>query len=233
MQHTQTGVVSSEEVAKFDALAGQWWDPAGPMAPLHAMNPLRADRVDARIALASRILDVGCGAGLLSEALAARGHDVLGLDAAGSAIIAARAHAEGKGLALAYRCGLAEDLLAEGLRFPVITALEVIEHVPDPARFIAVLAALLEPGGTLFLSTLNRTKRAWLIAKFGAEYVMRLLPRGTHEWRAFLSPAEIGRMLRTEGLRVADIAGMSSAPLTGRWTTGRDVSVNYILQAVA
>ena len=233
MQHTQTGVVSSEEVAKFDALAGQWWDPAGPMAPLHAMNPLRADWVDARIALASRILDVGCGAGLLSEALAARGHDVLGLDAAGSAIIAARAHAEGKGLALAYRCGLAEDLLAEGLRFPVITALEVIEHVPDPARFIAVLAALLEPGGTLFLSTLNRTKRAWLIAKFGAEYVMRLLPRGTHEWRAFLSPAEIGRMLRTEGLRVADIAGMSYAPLTGRWTTGRDVSVNYILQAVA
>lgn len=233
MQHTQTGVVSSEEVSKFDALAAEWWDPAGPMAPLHAMNPLRADWVDARIPRASRILDVGCGAGLLSEALAAKGHDVLGLDAAGNAITAARAHAEGKGLALAYREGLAEDLLAEGMRFPVITALEVIEHVPDPAGFIAVLAALLEPGGTLFLSTLNRTKRSWLIAKFGAEYVLRMLPRGTHDWRAFLSPAELGRMLRAEGLRVADIAGMSYSPLTGRWTTGRDVSVNYILQANA
>jgi 2-polyprenyl-6-hydroxyphenyl methylase/3-demethylubiquinone-9 3-methyltransferase len=227
MQHSQTGVVSSEEVSKFDALAAEWWDPAGPMAPLHAMNPLRVGWVDARIARASRILDVGCGAGLLAEALAACGHDVLGLDAAGEAILAARAHAEDKGLALAYRAGLAEELLAEGQRFPVITALEVIEHVPDPAAFLAVLAGLLEPGGTLFVSTLNRTKRAWLIAKFGAEYVLRMLPRG------FLSPAEIGAMLRQEGMRVADIAGMSYSPMTGRWATGRDVSVNYILQAIA
>lgn len=232
MQHSQSGVVSSEEVSKFDALASQWWDPAGPMAPLHAMNPLRVNWIDSRIPPASRILDVGCGAGLLAEALAGRGHEVLGLDAAGDAIVTARAHADGKGLALAYRAGLAEELKAEGLRFPVITALEVIEHVPNAAAFLAVLAALLEPDGTLLISTLNRTRRAWLVAKFGAEYVLRMLPKGTHDWRAFLTPAEIGTMLRHEGMRVADIAGMTYSPITGQWTTGRDVSVNYILQAM-
>ncbi len=223
--------VSAPEIARFDALASRWWDPDGPMKPLHRMNPLRVGWIDQRIARASRVLDVGCGAGLAAEALARRGHDVLGIDAAGAAVAAARAHAEGLGLTLAYRDAVAGDLLAEGAGFPVISALEVIEHVPDPAAFLAELAGLLEPGGTLFLSTLNRTPRSFLAAKLGAEYVMRWLPVGTHDWRRFITPAELGTLLRGVGLRVADITGLVFDPLAMRWKTGRDTGVNYLLEA--
>jgi 2-polyprenyl-6-hydroxyphenyl methylase/3-demethylubiquinone-9 3-methyltransferase len=178
-----------------------------------------------------RLLDVGCGAGVAAEALARSGWEVLGLDASSEAIEAARAHAVGQDLPLVYRMGVAEDLLAEGTRFPVITALEVIEHVPDPAAFVATLAALLAPGGILFLSTLNRTPQSFLAAKVAAEYLLRWLPVGTHDWRRFITPAELGAMLRQVGLLVTDITGLVADPLAGRWTTGRDLSVNYLIAA--
>lgn len=227
--------VSAEEIARFDALAERWWDPDGPMRPLHRMNPLRVGWVEARIkarfAGPVRLLDVGCGAGLAAEALARLGHDVLGLDAAGAAIEAARTHAERQGLKLAYRAGLAEELLAEGARFQVITALEVIEHVPDQPGFLATLAGLLEPGGLLFVSTLNRTRRSWLVAIAGAEDLLRWLPVGTHDWHRFVTPAELGGQMRAAGLRVTDIAGMSMDPLGGGWRATRDLAVNYIAAA--
>ena len=236
--------VSHGEVAKFDALAARWWDPNGPMRPLHRMNPARvawiADRLQETpppLAGGGRgegaVLDIGCGAGIAAEAFVRLGYRVTGLDAAGEAIEVARAHAASAGLAITYRTGTPEDLVAEGARFPVITALEVIEHVPDPRAFLLTIAELLAPGGRLFLSTLNRTPRSFLMAKVGAEYLLRWLPVGTHDWRKFISPKELDRMLRKVGLRVVDITGLAADPLTGRWITGRDLSVNYLLMASA
>lgn len=224
--------VSTAEVRKFDRLASRWWDPNGPMRPLHRMNPARIGWIEAVLGGPTRLLDVGCGAGLAAEALARRHYDVLGIDAAGEAIEAARAHAEGQGLKLTYRACVAEDLAAEGARFPAIISLEVIEHVPDPAAFVRVLAGLLEPGGVLVLSTLNRTRRSWMVAKFGAEYVLRMLPVGTHDWKAFITPAELAGMLRAAGLRVTQSTGLVADPLTMQWRTARDMGINYMMAGV-
>lgn len=226
------GSVITDEINRFDALATQWWDPDGPMRPLHAMNPLRVGWIDrrirARLGTGVRLLDLGCGAGLAAEALAGLGHQVLGLDAAADTVAAAAAHAVGRGLPLAYRAGTAEDLVAEGAQFPVVTALEVIEHVADPAAFLGLLARLVEPNGLLFVSTLNRTLRSLTVAKLGAEYLLRLLPVGTHDWRRFVTPAELGAYGKAAGFRVADISGMVFDLRARQWRAGADLAVNYI-----
>lgn len=227
--------LSDAEIARFDALAAQWWNPSGPLAPLHAMNPARvawiAGRIAARFGAGARpaLLDAGCGAGLAAEALAKRGFDVLGLDAAGAAIAAAQAHAPA-GLALRYRASRLEELLEEGARFPVVTCLEVIEHIPDPAAFLTLLAQAVAPGGLLLMSTLNRTPRALVTAKWGAEYVLRLLPVGTHDWRAFLTPPELAAHGRAAGLLPGASAGLSYRPMLGRWEVGRDLRINYLME---
>jgi 2-polyprenyl-6-hydroxyphenyl methylase/3-demethylubiquinone-9 3-methyltransferase len=240
MTPTATPTASRGEIAKFDALAAEWWDPRGPMAPLHAMNPLRCGWVARQLAPRHggdpgrlqdvALLDVGCGAGLAAEGMARLGARVTGLDAAPAAIAAARAHATAGGLEIDYREGMPEDLATEGTHFDAVLALEVIEHVTDRAAFLAALAGLTRPGGMVFLSTLNRTARSWLFAKAGAEYVLRLLPRGTHDWKMFVTPAELGAEARRAGLRPVAVSGMvpQGAP-NGPWRESRDVAVNYIM----
>ncbi|MES1927792.1 3-demethylubiquinone-9 3-methyltransferase [Salinisphaera dokdonensis CL-ES53] len=221
------------ELAKFGRLAEQWWDESGEMRPLHDINPLRTDFIDRRATLAGkRVLDVGCGAGILSEALARRGAQVTGLDLSPELIEAAKAHAQASDLSIDYRCVSSRDLAREMAgAFDIVICYEMLEHVDTPAYVVDDCAMLTAPGGDLFFSTINRSAKSWLLAIGGAEYVLGLLPRGTHEYAKLIRPSELGTWCRHAGLDIAEIAGMRYNPLTRRAALEQRPDVNYFLHA--
>lgn len=234
-----------DEIARFEAMAAEWWDPDGKFRPLHRLNPVRLavirdhavrrferDPRDPRCLAGLRAVDIGCGGGLVCEPLARLGAEVTGLDASALNIEIARGHAAQSGLSIDYRTGTAESLAAAGERFDLVLALEIVEHVPDVDAFLTSCAALTAPGGGLVMATLNRTAKAYAFAVLGAEYILRWLPVGTHDWRRFVRPSEAASALRAAGMTVTRATGLTYNPLTGTWGQDpRDLNVNYMLCA--
>ncbi len=223
--------VDSAELEKFSRLAHRWWDPASEFRPLHEINPLRLGWIAARAPLVGRrVLDVGCGGGILTEAMAASGAQVTGIDLSEKALKVAQLHLHESGLTVDYRAIAAEDCAREQpAAYDTVTCMEMLEHVPDPASTVAACAALAKPGGDLFFATLNRNPKSFLFAILGAEYILGLLPRGTHEYARFIKPSELIAMARAADLDVAGITGMTYNLLTKVYALGPDTDVNYIL----
>jgi len=236
--------VDPREVEKFAALAGEWWDPDGKFAPLHKLNPPRLafirnaalrrfDRDPKALApfAGLSLVDIGCGGGLVAEAMVRQGFDVLGIDAAEENVAAAAAHAREMAAPPSYRCATAEDLVQEQTRFDVVLALEILEHVVDRTAFLAICAQLVKPGGLIVLATLNRTLKSLALAKVGAEYILRWLPPGTHDWNKFVSPDDLSSDLRDLGFAIIETRGITFDPLAWSWQLSADTSVNYMIAA--
>jgi 2-polyprenyl-6-hydroxyphenyl methylase/3-demethylubiquinone-9 3-methyltransferase len=225
--------VDPKELAKFSELAHRWWDPAGEFRPLHQINPLRLAWIEGRVRLAGkRVLDVGCGGGVLAEAMARAGARVTGIDLAEKPLRVAELHRLESGLAVEYELVSPEALAArEPGRYDVVTCMEVLEHVPDPASTVRACARLARTGGDVFFATINRNPKSYLFAIIGAEYVLGLLPKGTHDYAKFIKPSELARWSRDAGLEVEHLVGMTYNPLTQVYALGRDADVNYIVHA--
>ncbi|MBA1250767.1 bifunctional 2-polyprenyl-6-hydroxyphenol methylase/3-demethylubiquinol 3-O-methyltransferase UbiG [Pseudomonas luteola] len=226
--------VDNAEIAKFEALASRWWDRESEFKPLHDINPLRVNWIDQHANLAGKkVLDVGCGGGILSEAMAVRGADVTGIDMGEAPLSVAQLHQLESGVPVSYRRITAEELAGETPgAYDVVTCMEMLEHVPDPASVIQACRTLVKPGGHVFFSTINRNPKSYLFAIVGAEYVLRLLPRGTHDFRKFIRPSELGAWCRNAGLHVRDVIGMTYNPITKVYKLGNDVDVNYMLRTI-
>ncbi len=226
--------VDQAEIAKFEALAHRWWDRESEFKPLHEINPLRVNWIDEHISLAGKkVLDVGCGGGILSEAMARRGAQVTGIDMGEAPLSVARLHLLESGLEVDYRQITAESLAEESPEtFDVVTCLEMLEHVPDPASVIRACHRMVKPGGQVFFSTINRNPKAYALAIVGAEYLLQLLPRGTHDYKKFIRPSELGAWSRDTGLTVKDIVGLTYNPLSKHYKLSADVDVNYMIQTI-
>ena len=223
--------VDPAELAKFGALAARWWDPKSEFKPLHDINPLRLNYIDGQVGLAGkRVIDIGCGGGILAESMAAKGANVTGIDLSEKPLQVAKLHLLETGRNVDYRLIAAEDIAREQPeQFDCVTCMELLEHVPDPASTVKAAAALAAPGAWIFFSTINRNPKSFLFAIIGAEYILNMLPKGTHEYRRFITPAELARMAREAGLTVTEFTGMTYNPITQHYTLGRDISVNYMV----